>query len=445
MRRPDVEFARAADGTYLAYQSFGAGPIEIFWQSDTFAMVDQLWDSPAERAWHEGLAEFARVTIYDKRGIGLSSRNVAPGNLETQVDDALTVLDAQGIERTVLGGFLEAGAPNALLAATHPSRVHSLVWIFPVPRTTVAPDFPWGMDQDYVDRDLEITKRWGTESWARDFIALNPDVMQGTWTTDEYVRFLITAARRTCTPDVARQLSLIWNETDVRGVLASIRAKTLLITADGDLGPPLAASVAAKIAHAEILVLPNLDSEIENFPAVHDAIRRFIGAGRPLVGVDSTLVSVLFTDIVDSTATQATLGDRAWNDVVAAHYTIVRAALTRWRGRENDTAGDGVYATFDGPARAVRCALEIVAQVRDLGIEVRAGVHTGECDLVDGKFTGIAVTTGARISALARPSQVLVSQTVKDLVAGSGLNLQLFAEHELKGVPGRWSIYAAID
>jgi class 3 adenylate cyclase len=444
MRRPEVEFVRAADGAYLAYQTFGVGPVDIFWQADTFAIVDQLWDSPVERAWYEGLADFARVTTYDRRGLGLSSRNVALGHLETQVEDILTVLDAQSIERVVLGGALEAGASNALLAATHPDRARSLIWLEPLPRTTATADFPWGVDEAYLERDREITQRWGTAGWAREFIGSNPHMEGTAWGTEAYLRFLAGQSRRTCTPDVAAELARIWNETDVRGILSTIQAKTLLL-ADSDEGSvALARSVADKIPRATLRTFAGLDTQIENFAAIHAAIREFVGAERPQLGLDSALATVMFTDIVNSTGRQAALGDRVWNELIEDHHAIVRAALVRWRGRENDTAGDGFYATFDGPARAVRCALEITAQIRALGIEVRGGVHTGECELVDGKFAGIAVTTGSRIAAIAAPSQVLISQTVKDLVAGSGLVFRRIGEHDLKGVPDRYCLYAAV-
>ena len=434
---------RAVDGTYLAYQSFGTGPIEVFWQSEGWAAVDQFWDSPPERAWHEGLADFARVTIYDRRGIGLSSRNVAPGNLETQVEDVLAVLDDQGIDRAVLGGFLESGAVNALLAATHPRRVQSLVWIYPTPRTTAAPDYPWGVGPEYVERDLAILEHWGTPGWAREFFELNAGVLGGAWGTDEYRSFLTKVSLRTCSPDVARELSRIWNETDVRGVLSTIQAPTLLVTPDSVDDLALARSMAAQIPRTEIFTFPGPSLELDDFAVIHAAIRRFIGAARPHVGMDSVLTTALFTDIVGSTQRQAALGDRAWKQLVEQHHALVREVLAQWRGVENDTAGDGFYATFDGPARAIRCAVEIGERVGALGIEVRAGIHTGECELIDGKIGGIAVSIGARIATLAEPSQVLISQTVKDLVAGSGLTFSDIGEHDLKGVPDRWHLYAA--
>ena len=443
MERPDVRLARAADGTYLAYQCFGSGPVDLFWQNDTFATVDQFWDSPPDRAWFQGLAEFARVIVYDKRGTGLSSRNVPPGHLETQVADVLSVLDDVNSERVVLGGILEGGASNVLLAATYPSRVRALVWVEPVPRTTKTADYPWGVDDEWVERELAVVDQWGTPRWRDEFFAMNSH-MQGIWATGEYREYLLRLSLRTCTPDVAKELSRIWYDTDVRGAFSSIQAPTLLMTTATEDELALAGSIADAIPRAAVHQLPDLLTTFEQLDGAVSVIREFIGVERPTVGLDSVLATVLFTDIVNSTQTQAAMRDQKWKELIEAHHAAVRSALGRWHGVENDTAGDGFFAAFDGPARAVRCALEITSRVRDLGLEIRAGVHTGECELIDGKYGGLAVTTGARISAVAGPSQVLVSQTVKDLVAGSGLSFHDGGVHTLKGLRDRWHLYTAI-
>jgi len=443
MGRPEVQYARTPDGAYLAYQAFGHGPMDIFWQQEMFGMVDELWDSPPERAWHTGLAEFARVTIYDKRGTGLSSRNMAPGNLETQVADTLAILDAQEIDRAVLGGFIESGAANALLAATYPDRVQALLWIMPAPRTTATPDYPWGVDPEYVAREQEIVERWGTLQWAREFVELNSMVMGGPWGSEEYIRFIARASRRTCTPDVAKELTRIWYDTDVRGVLPTIQAPMLLVAPKGGEDLELAHSVAERIPRAEIETFPGPYLELEDFGPIHAAIRRFIGAERPPLGLDSVLATVMFTDIVGSTEHGAALGDRGWQEVHERHDGIVRSELERHRGREIKRTGDGFLATFDGPARGVHCAQAIVEEIKSLGIEIRAGLHTGEIELEADDIAGLTVAIGARVSAKAGPSEVLISQTVKDLVAGSGLVFTDRGEHELKGVPGSWRLYAA--
>jgi class 3 adenylate cyclase len=250
------------------------------------------------------------------------------------------------------------------------------------------------------------------------------------------------ASRNACTPDVARSLAEIWYETDVRDVLPSVKVPTLIVAgSDQPRDRERSAYVASLIPGAETALFPGNVLSEENTRAIADTMRRFIGVGRSATELDTVLSTVLFTDIVGSTERQAQIGDHAWKELVQRHHAVVRAALQRWRGVENDTAGDGFYATFDGPARAIRCGLEIAERVRVLGLEVRAGVHTGECELVDGKHAGITVSIGARVATLAGPSELLVSQTVKDLVAGSGLAFEDAGEHELKGVPDRWRIY----
>jgi class 3 adenylate cyclase len=265
----------------------------------------------------------------------------------------------------------------------------------------------------------------------------------------EVLRALARLSRHTCSPDVAAELTRIWGDSDVRGVLPSVQAPTLLIAGEGEAKNTEAAEyVATLIPHAEVKVFPGGEwpsgrEQRERYARPRlEAIQRFVGIEPRRSAMDTILSTVLFTDIVGSTDHQARLGDHEWKDLVEHHHAIVREALGGWRGVENDTAGDGFYATFDGPARAIHCALEIRDRVHELGID-RAGIHTGECELIDGKYAGIAVTTGARISALAEPSQVLVSQTVKDLVAGSGLTFEPAGEHELKGVPDKWRLYRA--
>jgi class 3 adenylate cyclase len=439
MERPDVRFARAADGAYLAYQVLGDGPTVLFWQEDTMAMVDELWESPQELAWHEGLAAFARVIIYDRRGTGLSSRNVAPGSLEVQVQDTLAVLDAEGIERAVFGGFLESGATNALLAATRPERVQALVWALPVPSPTSDEGYPWGVDDDYLVKERAIVERWGTEGWAREFVELNANWLGGAWSTESYVHFLARASRRTCTPDVAKELTRIWLETDVRDVLPAIQAPMLMLSYADERD--LLAYIADRMQRTETYLLPGDTMEFEDFPPMHDAIRRFVGAERAPVGLDSVLATVLFTDVVGSTQRAAEVGDARWKELIAAHDARAKAELERFHGIFVDSAGDGLLARFDGPARAVRCARAIAEAVRPLGLEVRAGCHTGEVELDGEHVRGLAVHIGARVAAMAGAGEVWTTSTVRDLTAGSGLTFEDAGEHELKGVPDRWRLY----
>jgi class 3 adenylate cyclase len=296
---------------------------------------------------------------------------------------------------------------------------------------------------------LESLQHWGArkygELWADDL----EQVSGGYRPSDEAIRWWAKKTRNACTPDVAEELEHVWWQTDVRGVLPSVQAPALLMVSEGEAeGIAISEHVASLMPNARIEVFPEKGwmtsgTEIDtvNLPRLQ-AVTRFVGLQpRPIVP-DTILSTILFTDIVDSTAQQARLGDRGWKQLIDRHNELVRDALMTWRGHENDTAGDGFYATFDGPARAIHCAKEIQERVTGLRLEVRAGVHTGECELVDGKCAGISVSTGARIAAVAGPSQILVSQTVKDLVAGSGFVFTDAGEPELKGVPHRYRLYA---
>jgi class 3 adenylate cyclase/pimeloyl-ACP methyl ester carboxylesterase len=444
MDRPSVAFARAQDGAYLAYQVFGEGPVDLVWQDDFFSIVDEWWDVPTERAVYESLGGFARVILHDRRGTGCSSREGGPANLETRVSDTLAVMDAAGALRPVVGGVMEGGASMALLAAMHPERVRSLVWWRPVPRALAAPDYPWGVQPSYVEREAAIIGAWGTEEYARSFVELNADVMEGPWSSDGYIAYLSRITRRTCTPDVAEQLSRMWYETDVRGVLSSIQVPTLLLVDQTDAYLHLASvgeHVTSLISDAVVEPYAPMDDAGTAQRINAETIRSFIGAERHPEALDSILATVLFTDIVDSTKHSAALGDREWNLLRRRHDDIVRDELARYRGREIKTMGDGFLATFDGPARGVHCARAIASGIRALGIEIRAGLHTGEIELDGDDISGISVAIGARVGALAGPSEVLVSRTVKDLTAGSGFTFEDAGEHELKGVPDRWQLY----
>ena len=429
-------YAVAGDGAYIAYQTFGQGEIDLVWQFDWFGNMDALWEVPWEREGLSGLAAFSRVILHDRRATGLSSRNVAAPNLETRVADLQSVLDAVGVNRpVVLAGFLEGGAPNAVFAATFPERVQSLIWIDPQARCTWTPDYPWGITPDYVEWENQSLAVWGTSEYGRIFVEhlAPPDALAA-----DDAPLVSMLSRQTCTPDVARTLADIWYQTDVRGVLPAIQAPTLLINVgDSAAEHDECEYVASLMPTATTRHIPGTIFSAECL----NAVAEFLGADSAPPSVESVLTTVLFTDIVESTQRQTRLGDRQWKLLMEQHHETVRRALERWRGIEDDTAGDGFFAHFDGPARAIHCAIEITERVRDLDLEVRCAVHTGECELIDGKPGGRSVTTAARISALARPSQVLVSQTVKDLVAGSGFTFHDAGEHELKGIPDRWRLH----
>jgi class 3 adenylate cyclase len=433
----DTGYAKTPDETYIAYQTIGEGPIDLVYQFDWFGNVDAIWEDPDLGSIFGGLASFSRLILHDRRGTGLSSRNVPVPNLETRIEDLCVVLDKIGAERPVLAGEREGGAPNLLLAATDPQRVRSLFWYSPSARSTRAPDYPWGAPPEYVELDQRALEQWGTDAYGRAFI--DTEGAFGHEIRDDEAQTFAKLSRATATPDVARELARVWYETDVRDVLGSVRVPTLLLAYEGnEIEVAEAKYVASLMSDAQLVIRPGTrDADLEGFC---NAVRDFLGVDRA-PDIDSILSTVLFTDIVDSTAKQAELGDHRWKALVERHHAAVREALRRWRGEENDTAGDGFYATFDGPARAIRCAQEIIDRVHDLGIAIRAGIHTGECELINDKLGGITVTIGARVSALAGPSEVLISQTVKDLVAGSGLTFEDAGEHELKGVPDRWRLY----
>ena len=330
-----------------------------------------------------------------------------------------------------------------LLAASDPGRVQSIVWWGPVARNVWTPDYPWGARPEYIEMDQRQLQHWGTLEGAR--IWAESEAMYGHVFDEETIRAYAKLSRHTATPDVAMELAKIWYETDIRSVLPSVNVPALLL--DQQITPSDEEEtqyVASLMPLAEVRPLPRDARIVDVVSIVVDEIRGFVGVEPPMPELDTVLATVLFTDIVGSTQMQSALGSHAWKELIERHHAVVREALQRWHGVEVDTAGDGFYATFDGPARAVRCAQDIVRLVRELGIEVRAGVHTGECEVVDGKCTGLTVSIGARVASTAGPSEVRVSQTVKDLVAGSGLSFKDLGEHQLKGVFERWRLFAVL-
>jgi class 3 adenylate cyclase len=436
---PVVHWARTRDGVDIAYQDFGGGPVTLVVMHGWVSHLEVYWEQPRYVRFMRRLAAGMRVIVFDKRGIGMSDRLTGDVDLETRVDDVRAVMDHAGVDKAALLGW-GAGAPAlaAFFAATHPERVTAL-FIDSEVNERKSPEWPLGSTDEEFETELasELAS-WGRHL-AAGYVQTHDDAAFVAWNG--------RMARFAATPASVEAFERVIFATDVTGVLSAIRVPTLVIEKHDSPtgGPEAAAFVASRIPGARMVTTPGKEGVVwfdEPEPFVAE-IESFLGLQSPAVATDRILTTVLFTDIVGSTERQAAMGDRAWKDVVLAHHGLVRDALTRWRGVENDTAGDGFYATFDGPARAVRCALEVADRVRDLGIEIRAGVHTGECEIVDGKYGGIAVATGARIAGLAEPSQVLVSQTVKDLVAGSGLVFEDHGESVLKGVPRPWHLFAA--
>jgi pimeloyl-ACP methyl ester carboxylesterase/class 3 adenylate cyclase len=444
---PVTRYAKTADGVHIAYQVVGDGPVDMVFVMGWVTNLEVMWEDPDFARFLERLATFSRLILFDKRGVGLSDRvpdDRLPG-LETRMEDVRAVMDAVGSDRAVVFGVSEGGPMSTLFAATYPERTVALILY-----GTVA-DFT-SRDPDYKDDPAAYLARmeqiWGTPEFAADEIR--------NWGAPGYeiderlVTWLASYMRRSASPGAAVALERMNREINATHALASIHVPTLVIarTDDLDFRIEQVREMAGKVAQAQLVELPgNI-----HFPWVGpqeeilDEVERFVvDLEASEAQLDRVLATVLFTDIVNSTETAAELGDREWKGVLEEHHRRVRGQLARFRGVEVDTAGDGFFATFDGPARAVRCAQSIVHAVSGLGIEVRTGVHTGEVETIDGKVGGMGVVIGARVGASAGPSEVFVSQTVKDLVAGSGLVFEDAGEHELKGVPDRWRLYRVVS
>jgi pimeloyl-ACP methyl ester carboxylesterase/class 3 adenylate cyclase len=436
----EVHYA-VKDGVHIAYTVVGDGPVDVIYTPGIWSNLDVMWEEPRWARFLNRLASFSRLIVFDMRGVGLSDRGSGPPFLESQMDDISGVMQAVRSETAVIFGGARGGAMSMLFAATHPDRVRALVLYAAVAKTVRSADFPHGKSEQ--DQQVFFDRFVAEMGTGRNLDLQGPDGLDD----PHFVRWWARFERLVATPSAYRELAVIFKDLDIRAVLPSIQAPTLVLQRVGDRITPVSQArfLAATIPDARLVELPGEDHIpfLGDGDAVVDEVEEFVTGTRPAPDSDRFLSTVLFTDIVGSTERQAAMGDRAWRDMVLAHHGLVRDALKRWRGVENDTAGDGFYATFDGPARAVRCALEVADRVRDLGIEIRAGVHTGECEIVDGKCGGIAVAIGARISALAGPSQILVSQTVKDLVTGSGLGFEDYGEHTLKGVPQGWHLFDA--
>jgi class 3 adenylate cyclase len=436
-------YARPEDDVYIGYRVDGDGPVDIAYQVDWPGNIDHEWADPTAGAWLRHLASFARVITHDHRGVGVSSRNVELPALETRVSDLMAVLRATATRRPVLAGLFSTGAVNVLLAAMRPMLPRALIWLEPAARYGQAPDYPWGTSAEERELEREFLGLWGTPAYTK--AHREDQEAGGNPFAEAWLELETIQARNACTPDVAARLNEIWYETDVRGVLGAVKCPALLLVhEERKKSIEEAEFIASSMADARVHLMPGLAWATEDMPLWAEEVREFVGLPRPTATATTMLATILFTDIVGSTERQAALGNRSWGELISRHHALVRQTLARYGGNEIDTAGDGFYATFDGSARAVRCALEISERVRDLGLEIRAGVHTGECELIDNKVGGISVSIGARVAGAAGSSEVLVSQTVKDLVAGSGLKFEDAGEHELKGVPDHWRLYRAV-
>jgi class 3 adenylate cyclase len=427
---PDVSYTRSGDVS-IAYQVVGEGPTDLVlfpFLSNLFT----LWQAPRFHEFGSRLAQGRRLIVVNTRGVGLSDRPRG-FTIESRMDDLRAVMDAVGSERPALLGIAEAAATCAVFAASSPDRVERLI-----------PYDPWSQSMlDERERDEALAAlpaqrdQWGRrellEQWAA---GLNPQ-----WAGDpEYIDWFVWHHRLTSSPSTWAEFRRMQVDLDVTDALPAIRVPTLVLSKEDERAD--AEQVASRIRGAEFVLVPGVGRAIQENEFAVEAIEAFLDGSPARRIPDTVLATVLFTDLVNSTQRAAELGDREWRSLLERHNEVVRMELARYRGVEIDTAGDGFFASFDGPARAISCAREIVDRVPGLGLEVRAGIHTGECERVGEKLAGLAVNVGARVSGAAGPGDVLVSQTVKDLVAGSEIEFEDRGTHELKGVPGEWRLYA---
>lgn len=441
---PQTRWARAGD-VDIAYQVVGDGPFDLVLVPWFVTHIEHHWDEPRCAAFFDRLASFSRLILFDKRGNGLSDRIGAgdrPPTLEERMDDVRAVMDAAGSERAALLGVSEGGPLALLYAAAFPERVSSLVLYGTFARLVEAPGYPAGMPPEAMNLLYDgFDEAWG-DGVALSFMAPHED-------DERFRRWWARLERLSMTPSGAAAVMRLNAEIDVRDVLSQVRVPTLVLGRTGDPAIPIEAAqyLADQIPGAALKVLegeahlPFLSHA--DADALVDEVEEFLTGNRQAAPEpDRVLATVLFTDIVASTERAAELGDRRWQELLSEHHRLVREQLERHRGREVKTLGDGFLATFDGPGRAIRCARAVVQAVGQLGLDVRAGLHTGECQIHDGDVAGIAVHIGARVGASAEPGEVLVSSTVKDLVVGSGFEFADRGARPLKGVPGEWRLYA---
>ena len=439
LRPPETKYTRSGD-LNIAYQVVGEGELNLVWAPPWVTHVEEAWEEPHSARFLERLASFSRLIVFDKRGTGMSDR-VSPERLPTleeRMDDMRAVMDAAGAERAAIFGSSESGSMAVLFAATYPERTLALVTFGIFAKRTWSADYPWAPRPEERARFIELVERdWGG---TMDIADIAPSAAGDPLFAQRLTRML----RRAASPGAAVALARMNTEIDVRALLPTVQTPTLVLHRTGDRDAKVEEGrwIATQIPSARFVELPGEDHlpYVGDQDAVIGEIEEFLTGVRSAPEVDRVLATLMFTDIVASTERAAAIGDRAWRDLLERHHEVVRQELRRWRGEEVDTAGDGFFATFDGPARAVRCARAVVERVRELGLEVRAGVHTGECERSNGSIRGIAVHVAARIASQAGAGEVVVSSTVRDLVAGSGLAFEERGLVQLKGVPGEWQV-----
>lgn len=441
MTIPETKYALSGD-VNIAYQVSGTGPLDIVFAPGTMSHLDLAWEAPGNVRVYEGIGKFARLIRFDKRGTGLSDRPTHMATLEDRTDDIRAVMDAVGIEKAHILGGSEGGSMACLFAATYPERTLSLMVWGGQAKWINTPDHPWGQTQEEHEAMLEMIKR----DWpSREYIQ-GPGAGLGE-VDEETMNRILRYMRAGASPSAVYAYEKMNGEIDTRPILPSIQAPALIMNRTGDPVAHVEAArdMASRIPGAIFKEYPGNSHMMAagDVDVVLADIEEFVTGSRPVPALDRVLATILFLDVVGSTEKATELGDSAWGRVLDDYYRVVRRNLERYRGVEAGTAGDGFLATFDGPARAVFCGLAIAKEVQSLGIQIRAGVHTGECERMGDNVGGIAVHIGARVMAKAAPSEVLVSGTVKDLVAGAGIAFRDGGVHELKGVSGEFRLFAA--
>jgi class 3 adenylate cyclase len=435
---PATRYARSGD-VEIAYQTLGDGPIDLVWVAGFVTHLDVYWEDPAYRSFCERLASFSRLILFDKRGMGLSD-HVRIATLEERMDDVRAVMDAAGSQRAAVMGASEGGPMSILFAATYPERTRALILCGGEVKEDRSEDWPWGEStwDEFAVGMSTIDDWWGE---GDQFWQISPST-QG----DEAVRrWWSRVQTNAMNPSAAVEFMRMGHAIDVRQILPAVNVPTLVVhrTEDPVCHVENGRYVARHVRGATYVELPGNDhAPWVNGDDILAEIREFLTGAREPAEPDRVLATVLFTDIVGATERAHELGDRGWRSLLERHHAAVRAELGRFRGREIDTAGDGFLAAFDGPARGIRCAAQIIEALRPLGLEIRAGLHTGECEVAGDRLVGVAVHIGSRVASRANPSEVLVSRTVRDLVAGSGIEFDERGAHPLKGVPGSWELFA---
>jgi class 3 adenylate cyclase len=435
---PETRFAKAGELS-IAYQTIGEGPIDVVLIPQWLSNIEQYWEHPAAAHFLRRIGSFARLIIFDKRGTGLSDAVAHTQTLEERIDDVLAVMDAVGSEQAVVLGTSEGGPMAAVFAATHPERCRSLILLGACARWLHAPDYPAGRPREVAEMYAE---RW-IAGWGS---GASLSVLAPSLARDErFRRWWGRFERHSVRPGMVRPIIDAINDTDVRAVLGAIRVPTLVIHRRGDRLVDVGNGryLADNIPDARYVELTG-DDHIYfagDADAILDELEEFVAGTRGAHDAERVLATVLFTDIVSSTEHASRLGDRRWHELIDDHDRLVSAQIADYRGRTIRTTGDGVFATFDGPARAIRCALAVIETARGLDLDIRAGLHTGECELDGDDLAGVTVHIGARIADRAGPSQVLVSGTVRDLVVGSNIAFRYLGEEPLQGVPGAWRLF----